>query len=75
MSDNQPLFQDTDATEREQAPEQVPGTAEHAALQEEGVPYVPVRGDTSQNQPVPLPTLTDTTSATKGGEHNHTLLE
>ncbi len=57
MSD-QPLFQDADERERELAPEQVPGTPEHERQQQQQhtpPPLVPARGDTSQNQPIPLP--------------------
>ena len=58
-SDQQPLFQESDATERELAPEQVPGTQASQDQPAEPVPLVPVRTDLSQNQPVPLPAATE----------------
>jgi hypothetical protein len=69
MSDQQPLFQNSDATERELAPDEEPARRLDAV-----VPYVPVRGDISQNQPVALPAETEV-SAVKGGEETGNLVE
>ena len=68
MSDNQPLFQDNDATERENAPAQIPGTAANDALDGIPVPVVPVRGDISQNQLIPLPVVIGDDTLSKGGD-------
>ena len=68
MSDNQPLFQDTDATERENAPEQIPGSDANDALEGTPVPVVPVRGDLSQNQLIPLPAAVGDDTLSKGGD-------
>lgn len=75
MSDQPPLFRDSDATERELAPEQVPGTAaERTRQQDDVVTYVPVRGDLSQNQPIALPAKTAVNPA-KGGDDSGNLIE
>ncbi len=75
MSDQPPLFRDSDATERELAPEQVPGTvAEQTRHQDDVVPYVPVRGDLSQNQPIALPAET-VGNPVKGGDNSGNLVE
>ena len=49
--DQQPLFQDSDELERTYAPQQLP----NAQPPDDPEPLIPVRADTSQNQPVPLP--------------------
>ena len=75
MSDQPPLFRDSDATERDLAPEQVPGTvAEQTRQQDDVVTYVPVRGDLSQNQPIALPAQT-AVNPVKGGDDSGNLIE
>ncbi len=69
MSDQPPLFRDSDATERELAPD-----AEQTRQQDDVVTYVPVRGDLSQNQPVALPAET-AEKPVKGGDDSGNLVE
>jgi hypothetical protein len=59
MSDQQPLFQESDAAERELAPEQLPGAQASQDQAADTVPVVPVRTDLSQNQLIPLPAATE----------------
>lgn len=74
MTDDTPLFQDMDERERELAPEEVPGTREHAERtrrDDDTTPLIPVRGDTSQNQPIPLPAQTADAGADAGTDLPH----
>jgi hypothetical protein len=58
-SDQRPLFQESDATERELAPEHPPGDPASQDQAADTVPVVPVRTDLSQNQLIPLPAATE----------------